>query len=756
MSIPTHSQKPSSRLRHAVLVCVLAFATSAAGTMSEDLDLGRAAVEAGRFADAVDVLSPLCAELGATADDQGRCWFYLGVAWQRLAAGADDSQTEDRRRRAVAAYEALLGFAGKTKLSFSLAPAHNNLARLHAELGNSERADTAYEKAVELADDTRRAAYLESHADFLAAGGDWQGAAEKYRSVVILAPASESAHRKLLEHYRIRDLEGLVEYLRRLLRAGQVLRVRDAALSVLAEDEAPRALREELLVLVALALSHEVYDPRSFPQSEAAERLRTITDDPEIGEGAREILLLHGDGGGQPGIYAWWASTDAADKEASAIGRREAFRELARAIGRWYQIKGDGEVAEKSYRLAGDLVPGESDPEATKALADLYLERGEVDRLQQLLAEYEPRLQNDVDAATVSDEAVLGYRETASRILLHLGEYGDGTEPASAFYQLRRTADLANALDRRDRERPKFRIKYGEFEVGLAPPRFDPRLAERWVSVLVAQGKVERANEVRLGLTAGYRESGHALAAYRLLQTVEPETLTPSQLASYQELRPADAGKSAQDLYAAGAAYFEAKDFAAASAHLEGALALAPSLFEAKIGIAAVHVERGEYDLVLQISDEVLSRDPSNLSALSVRYHAFARMGAAEEAAQTLSRWTDALAESHSSSAVASEATAEQVAAGNPDTELPADAERILLRGVSFFNLGDVERAMVMFERSLSLDPAHGLAHYYLGLSEFQTGDSVSALEHLRHFLELEPDHPESARARELLAGAGS
>ena len=52
----------------------------------------------------------------------------------------------------------------------------------------------------------------------------------------------------------------------------------------------------------------------------------------------------------------------------------------------------------------------------------------------------------------------------------------------------------------------------------------------------------------------------------------------------------------------------------------------------------------------------------------------------------------------------------------------------------------------------LEVNPDHPKAHYYLGLIAVNTGDKEGALKHLGRFVELAPEDPDVATAKDLLA----
>ena len=70
---------------------------------------------------------------------------------------------------------------------------------------------------------------------------------------------------------------------------------------------------------------------------------------------------------------------------------------------------------------------------------------------------------------------------------------------------------------------------------------------------------------------------------------------------------------------------------------------------------------------------------------------------------------------------------------------------------VKLYNNDQIDEAMQALERVLAVDPDHARAHYLLGVAQFNTGKTDTAIAHLERFIELAPDDPDVAIARDLL-----
>jgi len=72
-------------------------------------------------------------------------------------------------------------------------------------------------------------------------------------------------------------------------------------------------------------------------------------------------------------------------------------------------------------------------------------------------------------------------------------------------------------------------------------------------------------------------------------------------------------------------------------------------------------------------------------------------------------------------------------------------------RGNDLFDGNDPLAAAKVYRQVLDLQPDNAEAHYKLGLSLLSAEDTSTAVTHLKRFLELAPEHPEAAAARDML-----
>ena len=226
------------------------------------------------------------------------------------------------------------------------------------------------------------------------------------------------------------------------------------------------------------------------------------------------------------------------------------------------------------------------------------------------------------------------------------------------------------------------------------------------------------------------------LAGYQTLEQefkapISSNTLKNFEMKTVEEARAA-AGPvetpqtKAVALFNAGAELARDGDAAGAEGKFRAALELDPELGAALTALAAIRVQAGDLRVALELADRAIAVDPGDVKALRVRYQVFQQMG--DEAR-----------------AVAALAALQQA---SPETL----AETLYNEGVDRFNAGDVEKARESFAAAVEAYEEHAKAHYMLGLTLVSTGDGAGAKRHFERFLELAPDDPDAATAREMLA----
>ena len=180
-----------------------------------------------------------------------------------------------------------------------------------------------------------------------------------------------------------------------------------------------------------------------------------------------------------------------------------------------------------------------------------------------------------------------------------------------------------------------------------------------------------------------------ALQAYRAAAEAAPRRAHPREVLGHLLFdlgRPAEARASYQD-----------------------ALRVEPeAALEARLGLARLDAEAGEFDRATQRLSEVLEKQPNNLYALLSRASLELRAGGPEAAQRAIADTAKAMAIDQKSSAV------------------------LFLRGSSFLAAGDLGQAQAAFELLERTHSASPLAWYGYARVSSARGDKASALRHLR------------------------
>ena len=98
-----------------------------------------------------------------------------------------------------------------------------------------------------------------------------------------------------------------------------------------------------------------------------------------------------------------------------------------------------------------------------------------------------------------------------------------------------------------------------------------------------------------------------------------------------------------------------------------------------------------------------------------------------------------------------SEADAERYMAQLPAGET-LNVETVLNAGIKLYNEGNLDAALVQFERAVQENPGAAEPYYYRGLVHIARERSEQAAADFRKFLELAPQHEKAAEAREFLS----
>jgi tetratricopeptide (TPR) repeat protein len=190
--------------------------------------------------------------------------------------------------------------------------------------------------------------------------------------------------------------------------------------------------------------------------------------------------------------------------------------------------------------------------------------------------------------------------------------------------------------------------------------------------------------------------------------------------------RTDEGGDSVAMMFNEGAEALRIGDQATALARFREALELQPDLVPAISAVAMIYGQREDWEQAIAHGEQAVELEPGNVAAQRVLHAAYQALGENEKAEEA---WL-------------------AVVGADPAT---ASAE-FFDRGVAHFERGETAAAKAEFEQALKVDPSNAEAQLRLGLCYVNEGNTSLAKEHLQMFLEMAPDHPESATAREMLS----
>ena len=125
------------------------------------------------------------------------------------------------------------------------------------------------------------------------------------------------------------------------------------------------------------------------------------------------------------------------------------------------------------------------------------------------------------------------------------------------------------------------------------------------------------------------------------------------------------------------------------------------------------------------MAEKVLELDSDNVNALKIRYDARRGLGDEDGARHALGALVEA----------------------DPGWA----ATDLFNHAVDLYNSDEMQGAAAALARVVEANPADAKARYLLGMASYNLGDMTAAKEHLHAFVELAPDDPDAAVAREML-----
>jgi tetratricopeptide (TPR) repeat protein len=393
-----------------------------------------------------------------TRAGEGAVDFWLSKG---LASAFEAEIETDATSKQPLLEEAASAFERALELDPSRGAALNNLAQVDADLGRDEEAERLFKRAVAL-DAPLRPFYRRNFGDFLAARGQWDRAIDQYRATLEEQISDLQAHESLVAVLSQHRPDAIPVYLRFLLDRGQWLWAEEVALSRL-----KAAPSEEYLSFLAEARAGQTTPPDQLLPPAVVDVLEALTDQPQTGEGAKELLVLREGGDFDPARFSWWAERP---------GPRQAFRSLARSFGDSQRQAGRFASAGDYYRLAVLLTPQEPDLVSFRRMLELPSATEDVQALDRLALWNERNLRG---SGGESRAEVYRYRHDLGLHYASLKKWKDCGCPTSGIYHLERAIRLAGVTESPESDLP-----------------FDPRIYFELAWGYLATGRDTEATEV--------------------------------------------------------------------------------------------------------------------------------------------------------------------------------------------------------------------------------------------------------------------
>lgn len=277
-------------------------------------------------------------------------------------------------------------------------------------------------------------------------------------------------------------------------------------------------------------------------------------------------------------------------------------------------------------------------------------------------------------------------------------------------------------------------------------------MAYRGGDLVTAEAKFKRALELKPDLAEAYsalagvlmdqKKYNEALAAADKLLELDPNNVRALEIRydSYQALGDEEKAKealaaltatdtggadAAVRIYNEGAEAARVGDTARATERFQKAIELDPNLAAAHYALSRMYLSAKRFADAAAEAEKALALDPKQTAAQKVRYEAYRALGDQDKAKEAF----------------------QQLAAADPK----GVAKSLLDQGIDQFNNGKIPEAQSSLEQALQADPSLAKAHYMLGLCFANEGDNAQAKEHLLKFIEMAPNDPDVATAKDMV-----
>ena len=177
--------------------------------------------------------------------------------------------------------------------------------------------------------------------------------------------------------------------------------------------------------------------------------------------------------------------------------------------------------------------------------------------------------------------------------------------------------------------------------------------------------------------------------------------------------------------YNEGVVALQSGDTEGAITKFADAQTLNPEMKEVYPTLSTLYYNAQRYEESMAMVEKLLELDPANAQAQRVRFLVHDALGEAEQANAAIDAYFEA--------------------------DPKGAAEILYQRADLDFRDGNLDAAKQNLDRILKADPEMPRAHYTMGLIYMQS-DTSKAREHLEKFIELSPEDPEVASAKEMLS----
>jgi tetratricopeptide (TPR) repeat protein len=404
-------------------------------------------------------------------------------------AEADPGNAQAHLQEALTEYRSIIRFEPDPR-SPATAAAYNNAAQVCLKLASSEEAQRYFQQAIASSGELS-SFYFANYATFLSSTGRSEEAVALFEKALALKPDDAVTEAKLLRLY---PGPRVAEALWRLVERNELERAASLALDNLQRDLTPEVKRD-LLGVVAVTLARTHVTERQLLSSSVATRLDSLSRDPAVGSGVRELFALYRgtDFGGKS--YSWWKTSPA------------AFSLLARELGDQLR-KAAPAQAERYFALAIEVTDGR-DADALVSLADFYYRADRREDLRRFTQRYRDPM--------IALAGNYRYHVAFGTIYARAGWDGDSSDPGSAIYHLehaRASASKTKAV-------------------------LDPRSVDLLAASYRKQDPLTKKDlELRLDVAEQYLAANRAASAKRVLAPVvaDPRVFDPKQKLRFDDL----------------------------------------------------------------------------------------------------------------------------------------------------------------------------------------------------------------------------